>query len=187
MIKPGQIEFITMNNPIEILYEEHNIIIDAINIAHDLRKIIYNSDLYEKQANSLLIFFREFADKCHHQKEETVLFPQMIKANELLESGVVQEMFENHEDFRELINEIEKSIKNRDYKNAQNKLEEYTDALTDHIAVENEEVFEIAQTLFNENELEKIYYKFKDIDSEFGEKDKNLLQKQLNEIRSNLK
>ncbi len=176
-----------MNNPIETLYEEHNIIIDAINIAYDLRKIIDNSDLYEEQANSLIMFFKEFADKYHHQKEETVLFPQMIKANELLESGVVQEMYENHEDFRKLINEIEKSIKNKDFENAQEKLEQYIGALTDHIAVENEEVFEIAQTLFNENDLEKIYYKFKDIDSEFGEKDKNLLQEQLNKIRINLK
>lgn len=176
-----------MNNPIETLYEEHNIIIDAINIAYDLRKIIDNSDLYEEQANSLIMFFKEFADKYHHQKEETVLFPQMIKANELLESGVVQEMYENHEDFRKLINEIEKSIKNKDFENAQEKLEQYIGALTDHIAVENEEVFEIAQTLFNEKDLEKIYYKFKDIDSEFGEKDKNLLQEQLNKIRINLK
>lgn len=176
-----------MNNPIETLYEEHNIIIDAINIAYDLRKIIDNSDLYEEQANSLIMFFKEFADKYHHQKEETVLFPQMIKANELLESGVVQEMYENHEDFRKLINEIEKSIKNKDFENAQEKLEQYIGALTDHIAVENEEVFEIAQTLFNEKDLEKIYYKFKDIDSEFGEKDKNFLQEQLNKIRINLK
>lgn len=187
MIKLGQIKFIIMSNPIEILYKEHNIIMDAINIAHDLRKIIDNSVLYEKQVNSLILFFREFADKCHHQKEETVLFPQMIKANELLESGVVQEMFENHDDFRKLINEIEKSIKNKDYKSAQNKLEQYIDSLKDHIAVENEEVFEIAQTLFNENELEKIYFKFKDIDSEFGEKNINLFQERLNEIRSNLK
>ncbi len=173
-----------MNNPIDLLFKEHEVIVDASNIAKDLRKIIDMPDLYEQQVVGLISFFREFADQYHHHKEEEVLFPEMIKANELLESGVVQEMFENHEDFRELIGEIEQLTKNKDHQNAQRKLEQYVDALIDHIAVENEEVFEIAKTLFSNSELEKIYFKFQDIDSELGENNKIKLTEQLDKIRS---
>lgn len=175
-----------MNNPIDLLYKEHEIILDAANVAKQLRIIIDNPDLYEKQVFELLSFFKKYADQYHHHKEEEVLFPEMIKANELLESGVIQEMFENHEDFRELIEEIKQSTKSKDYQNAQNKLEQYIDALIDHIAVENEEVFEIAKTLFSSEELENIYFKFKDIDREFGENNKILLQEQINKIRESL-
>lgn len=174
-----------MNNPIDLLYKEHELIVEAAEIAKELRLLIDKRELYEKKVFELISFFREFADSCHHQKEEQVLFPEMIKANELLESGVVMEMFENHEDFRELISEIEQLTKEKNYENAQNKLEQYVDSLIDHIAVENEEVFEIAKTLFNDQEMEKIYFKFKDIDYEYGENKKNDLEEKLNTIRNN--
>lgn len=175
-----------MNNPIDLLFKEHEIITEAGNIAKDLRKIIDNPQLYEKQVSGLITFFREFADQYHHHKEEEILFPEMIKANELLESGVILEMFENHGDFRELISEIELLTKNKNYQKAQDKLEEYVNSLIDHIAVENEEVFEIAKTLFSDSELEKIYFKFKDIDNELGEANKKRLQEQLKNIHNSI-
>ena len=107
----------------------------------------------------------------------------MIKANELLESGVVKEMLDNHEDFRVLIAGIETLTKEKKYTSAQDKLAEYVEALTDHIAVENEEVFEIATTLFSEKELENIYFRFKDIDYELGENNKEGLRERLNKIK----
>lgn len=171
---------------IKILFEEHEIITDATNIAKGLRKIIDKPELYEQHVLGLIAFFREYADKYHHHKEEDILFPEMIKANELLESGVIQEMFENHENFRELIAEIEQLTKDKNYLSAQNKLEQYADSLIDHIAVENEEVFEIAKTLFSDSELEKIYFRFKDLDNELGENNKNILQERLNRIQQNI-
>ncbi len=175
-----------MNDPIKLLFDEHDIITDATNTALELRKIIDKPEVYSEQVFQLISFFREYADKYHHHKEEEVLFPEMVKANELLESGVVQEMFENHEDFRELIREIEQLTKDNSLSNAQDKLEFYVNALIDHIAVENEEVFEIARTQFSEDELEKIYFRFLDIDLELGEKNKVALKERLAKIKSTL-
>ncbi len=172
-----------MNKAVELLYEEHELIMDAISIAKELHVKIETPKLYEQQVFDLISFFREYADKYHHYKEEEILFPEMIKANELLESGVVKEMLDNHEDFRALIAEIETLTKDKKYSSAQNKLEEYVEALTDHIAVENEEVFEIATTLFNEKQLENIYFRFKDIDNELGEGNKEVLREQLKRIK----
>ena len=172
-----------MNKAVELLYDEHEIIMDAISVAKELRKKIEQPELYEQQVFALISFFREYADKYHHYKEEEILFPEMIKANELLESGVVKEMLDNHEDFRVLIAGIETLTKEKKYTSAQDTLAEYVEALTDHIAVENEEVFEIATTLFSEKELENIYFKFKDIDYELGENNKEGLRERLNKIK----
>lgn len=174
-----------MKNPIDLLYKEHEVITEATSIAKDLRNIIDKPQLYEQAIFELIAFFREYGDNYHHHKEEEILFPEMLIANELLKQGVVLEMFENHETFRELIREIEQFTKDKNYISAQNKLEQYVNLLIDHIAVENEEVFEIAKTLFSDSELEKIYFRFKDIDNELGENNKNNLRERLNRIQKN--
>lgn len=175
-----------MNNPLDLLYKEHEVISEAINVAKDLRRMVDKPELYQQQISELISFFKEYGDKYHHHKEEEILFPEMVKANNLLESGVLQEMLEHHEDFRELIGEIEQLTESRDYFGAQDKLEKYVDLLADHIAVENEEVFEIAKSLFSESELENIYFRFKDIDCVYGENGKNILQEKLNNIDSHV-
>lgn len=158
-----------MNKTIEVLDSEHRLIskvIDKAKIAIDEIKK-GNSEI-----NGLLQyidFFREYADKYHHNKEEKILFPEMVKRNEILEFGVIQEMMENHEDFREMLEELEEHIKNNDLENTEKKFNEYTEALLEHIAVEDEEVFQIAETLLSENELETIFYLFQDSDRELGE------------------
>jgi hemerythrin-like domain-containing protein len=103
-----------------------------------------------------------------------------------LEDGVIKEMFENHEDFRNMILDIETFLDKKDYLRAQQKLNIYTESLLDHIAVENDEVFQMAETLFDNEELEKIYFRFEDCDRELGETNKNLLINQLREIQSKL-
>ncbi|MCC6837703.1 MAG: hemerythrin domain-containing protein [Bacteroidia bacterium] len=172
-----------MNDPIKVLMNEHEIIVDASNLVKKMIAVVDRSDLYKRSALQLLSFFRDYADKYHHHKEEEILFPEMVKQNELLASGVLQEMLENHEDFRGQLSEIEELIGQNNCSQAQQRFEDYVDALADHIAVENEEVFEIAFSLFTEDEKEKIYYRFVDIDCELGEKQKNELKDKLAEIR----
>ncbi len=162
-----------MNRFIKILYDEHTVIVNAIDIAKQLRSLVGRDDgMYEKSLRKLITFFREYADKYHHHKEELILFPEMNKRNELLEDGIVKEMFENHEDFRESIGRIVAKLDQKDYSAAQEELEKYTEALLDHIAVENDEVFQIAELLLSEAELEKIGYRFIDCDKDLGEKHK---------------
>ncbi|MCC6722363.1 MAG: hemerythrin domain-containing protein [Bacteroidia bacterium] len=170
-------------NPVNLLIEEHNIIKEAIEIAKNSRKLLNDSEKYENTVRELIVFFRNYADNYHHHKEEQILFPEMVKANEMLEQGIVFEMFENHSDFRELISGIENFLNNKNYEKSQNLLEQYCEALLDHIAVEDDEVFEIAKSLFDDNELEKIYFRFLDTDSEIGVEGKDELKLKLNEIK----
>ena len=169
-------------NPVTILIQEHNLIKIAVEIAKKSRNKLGNEAEYDSIIRQLLVFFRNYADNFHHHKEELILFPEMVKANEMLEQGIVFEMFENHSDFREMLASIENLLNSKNYEQAQNKLEQYCEALLDHIAVEDDEVFEIAKSLFDESELEKIYFRFVDVDAELGQQHKEELKANLEEL-----
>ena len=176
-----------MNKYTAILYEEHAIIMDAIDVARQLGSIIGKDNaLYEKSLTELLEFFRRYADGYHHYKEELVLFPEMNKRNSVLEEGIIREMFENHEMFRDLTWKIEKSLQEHEYENAQATLMQYTEQLSDHIAVENDELFLMTDSLFSDTELESIHFRFSDCDRELGEDAKNRLCEIPGMIRSQI-
>lgn len=167
-----------MNPFLEILYQEHDIITSAIERVQRANVLIgINDEQYEKTIRELLGFFRSYADSFHHHKEEIILFPEMNKKNELLKDGLIKEMFENHEDFRDMLRHSEELLNKKNFAEAQKALEQYCDRLLEHIAVENEEVFQIAETLFTEKELEEIYFRFIDTDRELGIELKNELAK----------
>ena len=176
-----------MNKSIRLLFEEHEIIVNAIDVVSEVKSLIGKNDImYEKTVRELLLFFRNYADKFHHFKEEEILFPEMSKKNELLTDGVLKEMFENHSDFRERIKSVENLLNEKKYPDAQLQLERYAEALLNHIAVENEEVFQTAEAIFSEEELEKIFFRFEDCDRELGISKKLELKEMAETLRKNL-
>lgn len=165
-----------MNDALKLLYEEHSIIVNAIDAARNASSILdRNKTEYEIFMRELIHFFRTYADQYHHHKEEEILFPEMARRNELLAGGVLHEMLENHADFRSMIKSIEANLDTEEYRQAQSELMVYTDALLDHIAAENDELFPMSETLFNDNELRTLFYKFKDCDQTLGEEPKEAL------------
>ena len=51
--------------------------------------------------------------------------------------------------------------------------------MLDHIGAENDELFSLAENLMGEDDLETIYFKFKDIDMELGEDRKRELEESI--------
>lgn len=173
-----------MKNPIELLINEHNIISSAVDVALKADVLIGKNDkLYSEVTNKLLQFFREYADKIHHNKENLILFPEMVNKNELLKDGIIKEMYDNHDEFKEMINNVEHYLLKKDYLRAQQQLHVYAEALLDHIAVENDEVFQIAELLFNDSELEIMYFRFIDSDNEMFVSAKHSFVNQIEVIR----
>lgn len=176
-----------MNQSIETLFAEHGTIMLAIDIANRAATLVGKNDKqYDKAVRQLLDFFKDYADGLHHHKEEEIFFPAMADKNEFLAEGVLKEMLENHEDFRIMINDIRTALDNKDYKHAEHNLKKYTEALLNHIAVENEEVFQMAESLFSEEELNKIYYRFDDFERECGREKKQELIAMLNKIEEEI-
>src|SRR5574340_122282 len=64
--------------PTDILMNEHRIIEQVLNcLERILEQCTTEKKLDTKSAKQAIEFFRSFADRCHHGKEETQLFPVM--------------------------------------------------------------------------------------------------------------
>jgi hemerythrin-like domain-containing protein len=67
--------------PTDILMKEHRIIEQVLNCLEKiLERCTTEKKLDTKSARQAIVFFRIFADRCHHGKEEAQLFP-MMQAN----------------------------------------------------------------------------------------------------------
>ena len=166
-----------MDKAIEMLYDEHDYIMTAIDNVKGMKPMIAaDPDNYKKELSRYIDFFKNYADRFHHYKEEEILFPEMSKKNELLEDGVIKEMLDNHADFRIMIGNITSFNEAGELAKAHAEFEKYAEALLDHIAVENDEVFQMAESLFDESELDKIYFRFKDCDMDLGEEYKKEME-----------
>jgi hemerythrin-like domain-containing protein len=84
--------------------------------------------------------------------------------------------------FRETVVEIEEAINNKEFEKAQKKLNSFINDLLDHIAVENDELFSMAESLYDEDELKRIFFLFEDKERELGVERKAALADSLKTI-----
>jgi len=165
------------NNPIQTMLDEHEIISSAESIIKKLDGMWENDiDTYRTTIHTLVTFFTEYADGYHHRKEEEVLFPAIKNHPEFILEEMVDELEQHHEEFRDYAREILEHLESDEDEKAYKILDDYLEDLLDHIGAENDELFITAETLLSEEELETIYFKFKDIDMELGEEQKTELE-----------
>ena len=171
------------SNPIEVLVKEHDIISMAEGIVRSLQNTWeINENKYSQKVGHLILFFREYSDQFHHHKEEEVLFKKLRDNPDFLLNDIISELEGHHEMFRETVAEIEDALQNKDWPQTQKLLKEYVNDLLDHIAVENDELFNMAESVFSDDELERIYFLFEDIDRDLGQERKLELEEGLKRL-----
>ncbi len=83
--------------PTEILMSEHRVIEQVLRCLESMAEkcIVYGHfDLHA--VRQAIDFFRNFADRCHHQKEEQYLFPLMEERGIAQEDGPIGRMLYEH-------------------------------------------------------------------------------------------
>ena len=137
--------------PTDILSNEHRVIEQVLDC---LDRMVTNSaeqhQLDEEPARQAVDFFRNFADRCHHGKEEEFLFPALEVAGVPREGGPIGVMLSEHEQGRKLVARLKDAVtdnKSGDKANAsgvQLIINEYVALLTQHIVKENTVLFPMA-------------------------------------------
>lgn len=170
----------------ELFIAEHDVILGAGNLI-SLHENLWRTEprRYENLVKKLLDFFAVYADQFHHFKEEEILFPAIRKKNEITGTGMVSELIDHHEEFRQLMKEIREALGKKDFESTQQLLESYISRLKDHIAAENDELFPMADDLFSRPELEIMYHKCLDWDREMGHRKKEELENMIKNLTAN--
>jgi hemerythrin-like domain-containing protein len=163
--------------PTQILENEHEVIKKALYVL----KII--SDLLEKGKEidiqdvlNLIDFFRTFADKCHHGKEEDLLFVEMEKAGIPNEGGPIGQMLIEHNEGREYVKEMLASISENyiDRERFINNAIRYIDLLSTHIDKENNILYPLGNKFLSEKTQNILLEKFEEFE-------KNVIQEGVHE------
>jgi hemerythrin-like domain-containing protein len=89
--------------PTETLMHEHQIILMVLDGAEREARWMEDSGAVRAETVSeMLDFFRNFADRCHHSKEEKLLFVKMEERGMPVEGGPIGAMLYEHDQGRQL-------------------------------------------------------------------------------------
>ncbi|HNW69283.1 MAG TPA: hemerythrin domain-containing protein [Bacteroidales bacterium] len=127
-----------------------------------------NCDHYEK----IIEFLQGFADRCHHAKEEEILFPALEKHGIQNEGGPIGIMINEHRKARELIIVLNMAFKEFKEGNKQaiqcliSSSRDYVQLLKNHIEKENFVLFMLADKVLSEEEQSKIAEAFEKLEIE---------------------
>ena len=173
----------TMNAAIQVLNDEHKVILSAI---QELQTVL--TDGIEKhpveEIENFLTFFGEYGDLFHHQKEEAILFGLLEKEFPDLGGSIIASLKEHHTHFRDLISNAKKYLAKRDFAALSMVLSNYISDLQDHISAEDDEFFVSVQDLLGERAWDRLFYQFKDRDRELGNERKEKWEARFNVLKS---
>lgn len=90
--------------PTDTLKHEHQIILLALDaVEREMRQAQAGGPLSEERVGQMIDFIRNFADRCHHAKEEKLLFLRMQERGMPLHSGPLAVMLQEHDEGRRLV------------------------------------------------------------------------------------
>ncbi|OPX85741.1 MAG: Hemerythrin HHE cation binding domain protein [Pelotomaculum sp. PtaB.Bin104] len=142
------------------LRKEHDAILRVLKI---LDKMISDpmGDTNKLQYYSEVVYFlKVFADKCHHGKEETYLFEELVNRGIPKEGGPIGVMLREHQQGREYIALMDKSLEAKDLTEFNTSAAKYHDLLRQHIEKENNVLFVMADKVLNEAKQDELFRKF---------------------------
>ena len=153
-----------MSKAIADLMNEHEAILSAIQILDRMIPAMEKApSIDKKDVQDFIGFLKEFADKCHHGKEEGLLFPALVKAGVPEQGGPIAVMLAEHARGRKLIRDMEGSIANGvDLVKLSAAAKGYATLLRNHIQKENTFLFPTAEKVLTEAQLEELYKGFEE-------------------------
>jgi len=148
----------------QILSDEHRVIERVLTALDELtrRPVVESAAHWEKA----LEFFRNFADKCHHFKEEKVLFPAMEEQGIPADGGPIGMMLMEHEQGRAYVRAMSACIarvQSQDRAAIDSLLGDakaYIRLLREHIQKEDEILFPMADNVIPPDEHKHLLNSF---------------------------
>ncbi|MEN6348642.1 MAG: hemerythrin domain-containing protein [Syntrophomonas sp.] len=157
------------------LIQEHEAVLSMLQI---LEKICLNFDrgIHPNidELDSIVDFLKGFVDKCHHGKEEDILFPELEARRVPNFGGPIGVMLSEHQQGRVLIAAMADALKllrspehtDSVYEQLVDNAQKYIKLLREHITKENQVLFNMADSLIDETAQNELYEKFEELETE---------------------
>lgn len=157
-----------MSRAIQDLEHEHEAILSALRILDGIeRRVAAGGAVDGSDFSAFVGFLKEFADACHHGKEEGMLFPALVAAGIPEQGGPVGAMLSEHVEGRHWVREMEGAIGPAfDAERFSGAARGYGELLRDHIEKENNVLFPMAGRVLSAAQLEALYEGFEKHESE---------------------
>jgi len=151
-----------MSKAIDELRHDHDAILSSLSILDAMTGRLGKANgPSAEDLRSYLGFLKEFADKCHHGKEEGILFPALTQAGLPAQGGPVEVMLSEHTDGRALIQQMERAAAGAlDAAAFTRAAGQYADLLRSHIEKENNVLFPMAERMLPGPTMNEIQGKF---------------------------
>lgn len=158
--------------PTEILGQEHRLIEQLLRVLERAAQGLEDGEEVQPEIfTRSLEFIRVIADRCHHGKEEELLFPLLEEHGVPKEGGPLGVLLREHDEGRGFVHRIAERVARYEVGNGE--VEEiiknargYTQLLMQHIQKEDEALFPMADHLLSSEEQQKLVGRFEEIERE---------------------
>lgn len=136
---------------IQVMMSEHARIVGVLDALDAFAGAACDTAADRLELGRFLQFFREYADGCHHGKEEHVLFLAMFRHGFSLEEGPLGMMVFEHQDLRDLLGRVRDLVRQEAPWSGEEReqlaatIRTYTGVLREHIVKEDELLYPLAR------------------------------------------
>ena len=159
--------------PIEILKHEHDVILMVLDAAQREAQTIESTGKVDaERVRKFLDFLRNFADRCHHAKEENHLFRRMVQRGFSTEAGPIAVMLAEHDQGRAHLRAVEAAMPAASGGEASaiaevsDHLRDYVDLLRQHIDKENNVLYVMAEQILTASDQTELSSAFEKVEAE---------------------
>lgn len=159
--------------PVEILMQEHRVIEVVLDCLEKMAvQAEENGRLEREPAEQAVDLIKNFADRCHHGKEEDRLFPAMVARGMPQEGGPIGVMLTEHDLGRSFVRQMAQSLEAAAAGDAPALLvfvdnaRNYIQLLRAHIQKEDRILFPMADRILSEDDQKTLLGEFARVESD---------------------
>ncbi len=152
----------------EVLKREHRVIERMLNILKVIsHRLETGEDVNIETLRGALDFVRMFADRCHHGKEEDILFRTLEGRGVLREGGPIGMMLIEHDEGRKYVRGMAEALERYEKGDSgasrvfATNTQSYVELLTQHMFMEDNILYTMAESVLGESEKEKLLERFR--------------------------
>jgi hemerythrin-like domain-containing protein len=151
---------------LETLVHEHQVIERGLAVLQAVAgRVQKGEEISTERVRELLQFFQVFADKCHHAKEEGVLFPAIEERGIPRDGGPIGVMLYEHDRGRGYVREMidalprlgEDAAAKEQFLSGAN---HFVSLLSEHIFKENNVLFRMAESVLSDEDDKRLMEQF---------------------------